>query len=183
MMKKLISAALLATACASVFAAPQSYYFTYTGIYNIDPFWPDDSKWDPNFTLSGRFDGEDLNNNNVIEKNEITQLRVYTTNYLRCTPDDHCGAGAFSFDKSTHALNFDVYQSYISEGSRYGGWEATNRGITNDFDFAPYSRQSVFTADTKLMITSVPEPSSTIMMVSGLLGLGLLRRRSGKSAA
>lgn len=183
MIKKWISAALLATACASASAAPQSYYFTYTGIYEINPFWPEDSTWRPDYRLSGRFDGEDTNHNNVIEKSEITYLRVGERNYLNCTPEDHCGAGGFSFNTSTRDLTFDVYVRYVSEGSSYGGWEASNHGITNEFDFPPYSRQSLWTADTKVMITSVPEPTAFLMMASGLLGLGLLRHRSGQRTA
>ncbi|WP_332855434.1 PEP-CTERM sorting domain-containing protein [Duganella sp. S19_KUP01_CR8] len=173
MLKKLLSVALLAISSTAAQAAPTHYYYTYTGLFA--DIYNQAYEFQPDASYGGRFDGEDLNHNNIIELSELTYMRSGYTNYLNCNA--YCGVSSFSYDLNNGKLEFYTSYSNTYQGVSYGGGSASELGYTWHYDFPPYydNRMSV-TPETKLTI-SVPEPSTYLMLGVGLLGIGLVKRR------
>ncbi|OEZ61541.1 PEP-CTERM sorting domain-containing protein [Duganella sp. HH105] len=173
MLKKTLAIAALISTCLTAQAAPQTYNFSYTGAFN-DWF----QTWNPDYSLTGSFKGEDTNLDGVISKNELSWLIVDGYNYLHCW--ENCAVNYFSYDLKK-SLSFYVYSRYVYDGTWYSTTSKSSDGTYHDMEHWPWSVNDIHTNNTVFAI-SVPEPSTYAMMGAGLLGLALVQRRRKKSA-
>ena len=178
-MKHMLSAALL---FASVAAHAQSSHwtFSYTGFYDREA-----AVFLPDMTLSGSFTGFDANDDGNLDRDELTSLTIGTMDYVACSGASnatyHCGADSFRFSPNS-GLSFSVGEY----GGDPEGWAGSGHIITTgesvyDYQFNPNTTLEHHLdwnpATTLHMMSAVPEPAPYAMLVAGLAGIGLYRRR------
>lgn len=178
-MKHIFSAALL---LASVAAHAQAIHwtFSYTGFYDREA-----AQFLPDMTLSGSFTGSDTNGDGVLDRDELTSLTIGTQDYVACAASSnttyHCGADSFTFSPDS-GLSFSVGEY----GGDAEGWVGSGHIVTTgdavyDYQFNPDTSTEHhldWTEATSLnMMSAVPEPASYAMLVAGLAGIALYRRR------
>ena len=198
MLRQLVVFAALSVSAAAQ-AASTYYDFQYTG-FNVISSPPDWSgaeptqEWAPNATIKGYFRGDDLNNDNIISRNEIERFGIRfgagAVAELTVCPERDSSVSGYTgcrIDSFSYAiggtLSFDAAVEYSSNASVYNYyyWDMPTKGYSNfSADICCGSQSFVPTADTRFsIITAVPEPSTWAMLGGGLLiAAGAARRRS-----
>ncbi|MFB9288693.1 PEP-CTERM sorting domain-containing protein [Pseudoduganella plicata] len=192
-MKKTLFALLLATA-ASANAAPITVTFDYTGAWH-ESYHDDENgdqadyefHWQPSATLSARFTAEDINGNNIIEKNEVTSLIANGIEFR--TPWTPAAQYTWGF-RYRNTRDYDIYvqlestYDYAHASYFYAGWTPSYQWWeTSDYTYYDSWFSSTDTVATVVSsVPSVPEPTTFAMLGIGLSIIGLSRRRINAAA-
>jgi hypothetical protein len=186
-MKHLISAVALLSCSAFAQAQSTHWAFSYTGFYDQEAglFMPD-------LRLDGSFAGIDANLDGILERGELTSLKIGEMDYVACAGSSnayyHCGADSFRFSTG-EGLAFSLGEtSSDPEGWVGGGHLITTGEMRYEYRFDPYSTSEHhlrWTEDTALyMVSTVPEVPAWAMLLVGVTGVFLkLRQRRGQSPA
>lgn len=195
-MKSLLSAAalLLGSTFATMHADAQTAHwtFSYTGFYDAEA-----AQFLPDQRLDGAFTGFDANADGVLERAELTSLRIGALDYIACgassNPNYYCGADTFSF-----STNSGLAFSLGEYGGDPEGWAGGGRLITSgqmDYEYRYDPRSSsehhlYWTDATTLNMASaapiaasvpaIPEAPVWAMLLVGIGGIALLGRRDGQ---
>jgi hypothetical protein len=180
-MKHILPAALLLASVAA-HAQTSHWTFSYSGFYDREA-----AVFLPDMTLSGAFAGVDANGDGVLDIGELTSLTIGTMDYVACAARSnttwHCGADSFRFSPDG-GLSFSVGEY----GGDPEGWVGSGHLVTTgqalyDYQFNPDTTAEHhldWTGATRLnVLSAVPEPAPYAMLVVGLAGIGLYRRRRG----
>lgn len=194
-MKSVIPAAalLLGSMLATTHAHAQSAHwtFSYTGFYDAEA-----AQFLPDQRLDGAFTGFDANADGVLERAELTSLRIGAMDYVACgannTPNYYCGADRFTFSTGS-GLAFSLGEY----GGDPEGWAGGGRLITSgemDYEYRYDPRSSsehhlYWTDATTLNMVSaspiaasvpaIPEAPVWAMLLAGIGGIALWGRRDG----
>ena len=172
----------LALLCSTAYADDPHWTFSYTGFYDQQA-----GHFDPAMGLSGTFTGEDLNHDQIIDKSELTSLKIGWRSYLSCPYEypviSSCGVDAFSFNTANHSLQFSAFNSFTDENN--GGGSVIDiitgdriREYVHPWHADDYTLFSYWTDATTLAVTApVPEPASYALLGAGALLLAYRRRR------
>lgn len=190
-MKSLITGCALLLGSALAQAQTTHWTFSYTGFYDSEA-----AAFLPDMQIAGSFSGVDANGDGVLERDELTSLLVGSMDYVACAGSSnayyHCGADTFSFSTNSGlAFSLGEYGS-DPEGWVGGGHLITTGEMDYQYSFNPSATSEHhlrWTADTRLDMTStlasgplpaVPEAPAWAMLLAGVGGIGLWRRRRGQ---
>ena len=173
MHKKLLSALLVSLASAPAQAAVQVYDWSFA------PFDVQEGGSSGN-RLAGTLRVDDADGDGRFTQSELLSLVIDGTEYAHCPPVNSgpCGFQGFSYAPAT-GLNFRLHSREELGESIYN-----MTVVTGDFwsrsafypEGAPYISLSVWTEQTRLTLSPVPEPHTYLM-----LGLGLLATFGGSA--
>lgn len=137
-------------------------------------------------TVSGSFDGADLNANGVIDRGELTALTLQGRDVLGCVSNSPvaCGVSEFSYILGG---TLTLRGSYVDYWDDNGGPDWSSHEISMDTTTGVYSmnaraqqshdgRDWMFTPETQFTISAVPEPETYFMLLAGLLVVGASTR-------
>lgn len=196
MFKKLVYGSVLAACCSFAHAdnAPLSKYeFTWKG-FETYPF----PGFDPNYTVSGTFAGIDANHNNILELNELTDLKIQGTEFVGCqaAPGDSCGVSMFSYSQQD-GLQLHAGRTVYFSPPGPDDWSAFSQTYhlekltPTSFSYVDYtsfgrmyyeSGGGIFTPQTVMTVTAaVPEPQTWLMLGAGMLLLSQASKRRKRS--
>lgn len=169
-MKRLLAFSALAAACS--LAAASTWNFHYSNLTGAGSFFTE---------IDGQFSGADANANGTIDVNEVSAFSLYGHQVIPVvteslpTREQDTVLDVFSFNLQTHALDFNAWDPRY--GDAFRGGPSTGLGITQNRN----SYRLSF-ADAVLTVTPqpVPEPSTLLMALAGLLGLGIICRGSAR---
>lgn len=188
-MKFTVTAGALLLACTFAHAQTSRWAFSYTGFYDQEA-----AVFLPDVRVEGSFTGADANGDGVLERGELTSLLVDAKDYVACAPSSnanyHCDADSFRFSAES-GLSFSVSEySSDPEGLVGGGHFVTTGQMAYDYQFAPYGGSEhhlLWTDGTALTVSAalpgaesvpaVPEAPAWAMLLAGVGGIGLWRRR------
>lgn len=188
-MKFIVSAGALLLASTLAHAQAAHWAFSYTGFYDQEA-----GAFLPDMHIDGSFSGVDANGDGVLERGELTSLLVDTKDYVACAASTnanyHCDADSFTFSAES-GLAFSVSEySSDPEGLYGGGHFVTTGQMVYDYQFNPYANSEhhlAWTDGTVLTMASalpgstsvpaVPEAPAWMMLLAGVGGIGLWRRR------
>lgn len=179
-MKRLISAAALLSCSAFAHAQSSHWAFSYTGFYDQEA-----ALFMPGMRIDGSFAGIDANLDGILERGELTSLKIGEMDYVACAAGSnayyHCGADSFRFSTG-EGLAFSLGETASDpEGWVGGGHVITTGDMSYEYRFDPYSsteRHLRWTDATVLyMVSTVPEAPEWAMLLLGLLGMSPLLRR------
>ncbi|AXA93267.1 VPLPA-CTERM sorting domain-containing protein [Massilia sp. YMA4] len=173
MLKKLMSAAVLAAAAATAHAAPQSYEITYRGFQAVH-----DGVFEPDRTLKVTFTVDDLDHNGSYSLDELLALDSNRIAYSGSCDIIHCvdiftwTPGALPTFSARYINNngFDFTMQSIVTGESHKSFYQSSFGFRYDYTWD-------WTPATTATITAVPEPASFGMLAVGLAGMVALGRR------
>ncbi len=190
MRSKFFCAGLLALCSTIVQAEPGQWAFTYTGFYSEQ-----EAKFLPQWTLSGSFAGEDSNHDGLLERSELSSLRIGPVDYISCESTEFhaCGTKEFQFAlpagglAAAAAAGAPLLAFTLGFASHDPEWYlGAGRAITTGLSDYSYARDpSTFVEqtyswrpETLLSVAAVPEPATWAMFGAGtLVLLGAARRR------
>ena len=188
-MKFIVTAGALLLASTLAHAQTSHWAFSYTGFYDQEA-----GAFLPDMRIDGSFSGVDADGNGVLERGELTSLLVDTKDYVACAAGSnanyHCDADSFRFSAES-GLSFSVSEySSDPEGLYGGGHFVTTGQMVYDYQFNPYANSEhhlLWTDGTTLSMSSalpgtesvpaVPEAPTWAMLLAGVGGIGLWRRR------
>jgi MYXO-CTERM domain-containing protein len=188
-MKFIFSAGALLLASTVAQAQTVHWAFSYAGFYDQEA-----AAFLPDLRIDGSFTGVDANGDGVLQRGELTSLLVDTKDYVACAAGSnanyHCDADSFTFSAQS-GLAFSVSEYASDPEGLYGGGHFVTTGqMAYDYQFNPYASSEhhvVWTDGTLLTMTSalggtesvpaVPEAPAWMMLLAGLGGIGLWRRR------
>jgi len=180
MLRKLVSAAVLAAVAGGAHAEATTWNFAYQGFYDET-----NAVFDPSFRISGSFTAEDLDRDGTIRVDELTQFEVWNTSLL--APECAMGMGlrcyinAFTY-RLDGKLDFDAERYYLDEFSSGSGKNIKTGEKAEDWGFGAFGDRSYvyrWTDQTTFAISPppVPEPSTYAMLGAGMLLLAGWRGR------
>lgn len=191
-MKSIVSAAALLLASTLAQAQTSHWAFSYTGFYDQEA-----GAFLPDMRIDGSFTGVDADGDGVLERGELTSLLVDTKDYVACAASSnayyHCDADSFTFSAES-GLAFSVSETSSDPEGLYGGGHLVTTGqLAYDYQFNPYANSEhhlYWTDATVLTMTSalggtesvpaVPEAPAWMMLLAGVGGIGLWRRRGSQ---
>jgi hypothetical protein len=188
MQTKSIIVALLAFSAGSGSAAPLTWQFTYTGLYDTLA-----KRFDSTHVLSGEFTGEDRNDDGAIDFAELESMLIYgERNYKGCQGEESpyyaCGVGPFYFGPGND-LSFSLGEEFHDRPRLSGRGHRIDTGdrdwsyTIENGEVKPYRYYS-WTGATTLQVSVVPEPQRWATLAGGigvLLAMGAVRMRSRPS--
>lgn len=194
-MKSLLSAAalLLGSTVATTHAAAQTAHwtFSYTGFYDAEA-----AQFLPDQRLDGAFTGFDANADGVLERAELTSLRIGALDYVACSansnPNYYCGADSFTFSANSGlAFSLGEYGG-DPEGWAGGGHLITSGQMDYAYRYDPRSSTEhhlywtdattlnmASTAPIAASVPAIPEAPVWAMLLAGVGGIALWGRRDG----
>ncbi|TFW32778.1 hypothetical protein [Massilia horti] len=188
--KHLYAASLLLFSAAAARAEPSPWWFSYTGFYHevtTDSGPPIPGEFDPQHQITGSFLGEDLNHDNMIDRSEISMLKINGLDYIACPPepdDRTCridwfsytldGALDFSAYLATHnePTSFYTYSTIATGDTQHDFWIVGRAGVWRN-DYYRWTPETAFT----IIQSPFPEPGQYAMLAAGLLAATTLRTR------
>jgi len=103
---------------------------------------------------------------------------------MRKCPYNWCELKSFNYDLATGRLQFSTLWTYTDENGVSGGSGYTTAGdIYEEVHYSNdslHDTRSLWTDQTRLTISPVPEPSRIALSAAGLLLIGGLRARRGQ---
>jgi hypothetical protein len=204
-MKLILSTGALLFCSALAQATPVHWAFSYTGFYDAEA-----ATFLPDMRLAGSFTGNDSDGDGVLERDELRSLMFGGKDYVACAaasnPYYHCGADSFAFS-SAGGLAFSLGEyGGDPEGWTSAGTIVTSGEMRYDYRIDPYttsehhlywtdatalqmisllpvtgtSKMALATMAASAPAAAVPEAPTWTLMLAGLAGIGLWRRRSGR---
>lgn len=165
--------------------------FSYTGFYDAEA-----AQFLPDQRLDGSFSGIDANADGVLDRAELTSLRIDGLDYVACgadnNPNHYCGADRFTFSAGGGlAFSLGAYGG-DPEGWSGGGHLITSGELDYEYRYDPHSSSEhhlYWTDATTLNMASaapisasvppVPEAPVWAMLLAGVGGIALWGRRDG----
>jgi MYXO-CTERM domain-containing protein len=188
-MKFPVTAGVLLLASTFAHAQTSHWAFSYTGFYDQEA-----AAFLPDMRIDGSFTGVDANGDGILERGELTSLLVDAKDYVACAAGSnayyHCDADSFRFSAES-GLSFGISEySSDPEGLYGGGHFVTTGQMAYDYQFDPSASSEhhlLWTDGTALTMSAalpgsesvpaVPEAPTWAMLLAGVAGIGLWRRR------
>lgn len=174
------TALVLALAAASSSAA--KYQFTYTGLW-ADLGWRDDQDgFQPDWVMSGAFEGEDTNGDGSLQAQELTDFYYSLPRGVLSSGMHVIGPDMDPWEcPSCRIESFEYTPGGTLEFVAIVGGYRTNHTITSNFTYGQFYTDWWYlgrTLETVVNVTSVPEPGTASMFLAGMLGLAYLSKRN-----
>lgn len=180
MLRKLVSAAILAAVAGGTHAEATTWNFAYQGFYDET-----NAVFDPRFRISGSFTAEDLDHDGTIRLDELSQFNVWGNDFLtfdcEYTSGFHCYIDEFTY-RLDGKLDFKTSNYYLDEFSSGSGKDIKMGDNAEDWGYGAFGDRSYvyrWTDQTTFTISPppVPEPSTYAMLGAGTLLLAGWRGR------
>jgi hypothetical protein len=173
-MKKFLSFLPAALFACSAHADSVSYTFSFTGFFHEQS-----AQWLPNASLTGSFEGDDINRNGLYELGELSSFTIGEQPYIGgCREADICGLFEFSYSRRG-TLDFHASWGVFDENfEAYAGGSVRTGEYARSF--SPSGSQTYYwRPETTFNISPIPEPAVFAMLALGLsvIGLGVGARR------